>query len=132
MILVLSDFGIKRLICLESDNESEDGSEKEKWKGDDILDSGLDWNSSFVVTHTTSGKFMLIKSKIVSFCNSQVTLLTMCPQLGFFFFLISLLEQSTCVTCLSGHADETQIPEDRFSNPVVPPLHGDIPQVLSS
>ncbi|XP_062097528.1 crossover junction endonuclease EME1B isoform X2 [Humulus lupulus] len=86
-----SDFGINRLICLESDNESEDGSEKENWKGDDILDSGFDavkdfdWNSRFVGTRTTS-----------------------------------------------GHADETQIPEVRFSNPVLSPLHGDIPQVRVS
>ncbi|XP_030498871.2 crossover junction endonuclease EME1B isoform X3 [Cannabis sativa] len=87
-----SDLGINRLICLESDNDSEDGYEREKWKGDDILDSGFDaekdfdWNSKFVLpTRTTS-----------------------------------------------GHADETQIPEDRFSNPVLSPLRGEIPQVSES
>ncbi|KAF4371659.1 hypothetical protein F8388_008599 [Cannabis sativa] len=99
LYLVNEYLGINRLICLESDNDSEDGYEREKWRGDGILDSGFDaekdfdWNSKFVLpTRTTSGKLMLINS----------------------------------------HADETQIPEDRFSNPVLSPLRGEIPQVSES
>ncbi|PON47814.1 ERCC4 domain containing protein [Parasponia andersonii] len=49
-----SDAGINRLICLESDNESEGGYKRENWKEDDNMDSGFDsvndfdWSSRFI------------------------------------------------------------------------------------
>lgn len=65
LALVLLDSGIKRFICLESDNESEGGSERGNQVDNETMDSGfdvmndLDWSTKCVESTSTFGTFML-------------------------------------------------------------------------
>lgn len=65
LALVLLDSGIKRFICLESDNESEGGSERGNQVDNETMDSGfdvmndLDRSTKCVESTSTFGTFML-------------------------------------------------------------------------